>query len=385
MERKLLIVEDNTGWQEELKYLCETVLDEIHQDKTLKHLYLDDTFVYNKATAIKVVGDLESAKAYIEQEALAHPRNAASNGQSYFDLVTVDINLTDETLEDTTEGWDFLTFLKEKLGEANVIIVSGEKSPGLVIEGLQKYGALSYVWKRQFEDAVFESEVKAIILYNDAVKLLNTWQWRNAKRALELWRLLHQIEFEHRPVYRLNIEDTFAKRVDSLTRIPNANWSHKMLGSLLDRQNWVLLSLTIKGLEDFSAVLRGSQHADQVRRFMAQILENTVLELGNETDFTGHVDGEFILISTPDRIEALWTRIEEQFNRQIGIFYDLQDNERGYAVLKVDGREEKIPLMRVVRSQVTADDGPFFSIETITELAAERKQNSSNQKILSDS
>ncbi|MCB0176818.1 MAG: hypothetical protein KDI62_01190, partial [Anaerolineae bacterium] len=80
-----------------------------------------------------MVGDLESAKAYIEQEALAHPRNAASNGQSYFDLVTVDINLTDETLEDTTEGWDFLTFLKEKLGEANVIIVSREKSPGLVI------------------------------------------------------------------------------------------------------------------------------------------------------------------------------------------------------------------------------------------------------------
>ncbi|MCB0208898.1 MAG: response regulator transcription factor [Anaerolineae bacterium] len=379
MERRILIVEDNTGWQEELKYLCGNVLDAIHADETLKDLYLDALMAYNKETAIHVVGDLESAKAYIEQEAKTRPSSAAPPAHSYFDLVTVDINLTDDTLDSSTEGWDFLTFLKEKLGEANVVVVSGEKSPGLVIEGLQKYGAMSYVWKSQFEDSAFEREVKAIVLYNDAIKLLDTWQWHNAKRALTLWKMLRQIEFDNPPVYRLNADDIFAKRVDSVTHIPNANWSHKMLGLLLDQSNWALMSLTIKGLEDFSSVLRGSQHADQVRRFMAQILESTLLELGNETDFAGHVDGQFIVISTPDRIETLWQNIEEKFTRQIGIFYDLQDNERGYAVLNVEGREQKIPLMRVVRSQVTAADGPFFSIETITELAAERKQNSNNK------
>ncbi|MCB0194414.1 MAG: hypothetical protein KDJ65_20865 [Anaerolineae bacterium] len=381
MERKLLIVEDNVGWQEELHYLCGNVLNAIHQDETLKKLYLDDMVRYHQETAIHIAGDLYSAKAYIDQEALAHPHSASSMAHSHFDLVTVDINLTDDTLDSSTEGWEFLTFLKEKLGEANIIVVSGEKSPGLVIEGIQKYGAMSYVWKSQFEDNAFEREVKAIILYNDAIKLLDTWQWRNAKRALTLWEMVQQFEFDNPPVYRLNIEDMFAKRVDSLTHIPNANWSHKMLGLLLDQSNWSLMSLTIKGLEDFSSVLRGSQHADQVRRFVAQILESTVVELGNETDFAGHVDGEFIVISTPDRIETLWRNIEEQFTRQIGIFYDMQDNERGYAVLNVDGREEKIPLMRVVRSQVTAEDGPFFSIETITELAAERKQGNSNKTV----
>lgn len=372
MKRKVLIVEDNKRWRDDLKLLCEEALEELHSDEKMKELYLDSIFGKGKGYAVEVASSLDEAIKFLEEEPLEQG-DWPSSPREYFGLATIDINLSDAS-PGTAEGLNLLGQLVKRAKDINTVIVSAEGSAAYAIEGLQKYRTFRFIQKGRFEDEEFKKVIKAAILYSDAIKLLDTWQWKNAKRALRIWETIQRMKLDPEPLYKRNVEDELTKRVDGVTAKPNANWSNKALQSLLKRDNWALMSITIRGFEDFAATLRGSQHAYHVHKFVAKTLNSAVDELGNPDDFCGHLEGGFVLVSTPDKLDGLQQRIESRFKEQIGLFYDDKDKKRGYMLTDINGEKRRVPLMTLTISRVTHEDGPFESRDDIIELATERKR-----------
>ena len=75
----------------------------------------------------------------------------------------------------------------------------------------------------------------------------------------------------------------------------------------------------------------GFERGDQVIRQTAQILIDTVKALGNPTDFIGHIGGDdFMVITTPDRADAVCQEILRKFDAMIPKLYDPEDRTRGY-------------------------------------------------------
>jgi hypothetical protein len=373
MVQKVLIVEDNSFWQEDIEMFCQEVLAEIHRDEALKELYLDVVFEGDQNSQVEIVSSLEEALAFI-QKIPDEQGHEILLKKDYYGLITIDINL-DDVNPDNTEGWVLIDQLRKKDKAVEVIVISGQNTPTYSKASVEKYGALTFVWKGDFpQDKEFKNLMKSAILHGDAIRLLHTEQWFYVKLAALIGEYIQGIELEYSPKYRVNIADQFSNRVDSLTRIPNVDWSRSVIRSLNHRNNWGLLSITINGLEKFASLLYGSQHANEVKQFVAQILDTTLAQYGNREDFIGHDDSGFILISSPDKLDQLQNVIETRFLQEIVIFYQYEDQQRGYAVLDINGQTQNISFMSLLISRVTAYDGPFYDYLDITELASKRKR-----------
>jgi PleD family two-component response regulator len=120
----------------------------------------------------------------------------------------------------------------------------------------------------------------------------------------------------------------------------------------------------------------GFPAGDDAIRLLAQVLTHTVAELGNSTDFVGHVGGDdFVVITTPDRCDAIAQRIIAEFDRQVPRLYNPGDRRRGYLTAKDrQGMIKKFPLLGVAISIVHNQHHPLSSHWEIGELGAELKR-----------
>lgn len=121
-------------------------------------------------------------------------------------------------------------------------------------------------------------------------------------------------------------------------------------------QPWALLGVALRHLDVFRDRY-GFIAADDVLRAIALMLQNAVRDMGNEDDFLGHLSAtDFIIISTPDRLPNLETRIRERLTQSIDYFYPLQDREAGnFGPHKLSARI----------TTLDPTQGPFSSLEAL--------------------
>ncbi|MGH2523624.1 MAG: response regulator, partial [Anaerolineales bacterium] len=119
----------------------------------------------------------------------------------------------------------------------------------------------------------------------------------------------------------------------------------------------------------------GFPAGDEAIRLLAQVLTSAASELGNPTDFVGHVGGDdFVVITTPDRCDAIAQRVIADFDRQAPELYNPSDRRRGYLTAKDrQGIIQKFPLLGVAISIVHNQYHPLTSHWEIGELGAELK------------
>lgn len=94
---------------------------------------------------------------------------------------------------------------------------------------------------------------------------------------------------------------------------------------------------------------------DQVLRMLSEIIVGAVLERGAEEDFIGHEGGDdFVVVTAPERVEAICQAVIERFDAAIPHAYDEEDRKRAY-ILSRDrqGRILHFPLLTVSISVVT--------------------------------
>jgi PleD family two-component response regulator len=119
----------------------------------------------------------------------------------------------------------------------------------------------------------------------------------------------------------------------------------------------------------------GFPAGDEAIRLLARILQEAVAELGNPTDFIGHVGGDdFVAITTPDRSDTLAQRVIADFDREALKLYNPGDRRRGYLTAKDrQGMIKKFALLGVAIAIVHNQHHAIGSHWEIGELGAELK------------
>jgi len=127
-----------------------------------------------------------------------------------------------------------------------------------------------------------------------------------------------------------------------------------------------------KAFNDKYSYLRG----DKVLRITAQIILKIVKEKGNPDDFIGHIGGDdFIVITSPDKVDPLCRGIIKDFDQDIPVLYDEEDRKRKYIITKDrQNKTTKFPLMTISIGVATNKARKFISPAEISDVGAELKK-----------
>ena len=178
----------------------------------------------------------------------------------------------------------------------------------------------------------------------------------------------------------LRVRNAMARsRYESLTNpttsLPSGQLIEERLRQLVRDGEWAIVYIGVSGLDAFGEVY-GFVAGEEVLRFTAMILSETVDRVGTLNDFIGHVGGdEFIVVTEKGKARRLAKEVKERFDASVGTHYDWQARERGYLVVEDDeGNETQVDLMTLAVGVITSDDGPFADIREITEAAANARR-----------
>jgi diguanylate cyclase (GGDEF)-like protein len=124
----------------------------------------------------------------------------------------------------------------------------------------------------------------------------------------------------------------------------------------------------------------GFEHGDEVIKESARIFIRTVKELGNNADFIGHIGGDdFVIITTPDKVDTLCQKIISEFDKTSPTFYSEEDRRAGFIIAKDrKGIEIKVPLLSVSIGVVDNEKRKITHVAEIGEIGAELKQQAKN-------
>lgn len=139
--------------------------------------------------------------------------------------------------------------------------------------------------------------------------------------------------------------------------------------------HWSILYLDLDNFKAFNDVY-GFVRGNDLIRLIAHIIDSTMREYGGPTDFLGHVGGDdFILITTPARVEQLCWRIIERWDTESRAFYSPDDLKRG-TLIAVDrrGQNQTYPLVALSIGVVTNELRPITSLAEVSRVAAEVKR-----------
>jgi len=159
------------------------------------------------------------------------------------------------------------------------------------------------------------------------------------------------------------------------TGLPSGQLIEQRLRQLVQGEDWGIVYIGVKGLDLFGEAY-GFVAKEEVLRFTAMILTQTVDRVGTLDDFVGHVGSdEFIVITEKEKASRLAEAVKERFDANVGTHYNWQAREQGYLVVEdEEGNEVKAELMTLTAGVITADDGPFADIREITEAAADARR-----------
>lgn len=161
-----------------------------------------------------------------------------------------------------------------------------------------------------------------------------------------------------------------------VTNLPTAELISDQLRTLLTTQGWAIALFHINNFESFTQSY-GSVVGEDVLKFTSLLLNEAVSELGTNEEFVGQmvVGPDFVITSNPDRIKAICERLIQRFDEEIGLHYNFRHRKQGYIEMPDDrGEMRQIPLMSLSIGVLTSQDGPFYDIRELSEIAEETRQ-----------
>lgn len=116
----------------------------------------------------------------------------------------------------------------------------------------------------------------------------------------------------------------------------------------------------------------GYARADAVIRQTASLIEKALERCGNKDDFLAHVAGDdFVLITSPEKLDAVANEIIHNFDRLIPLFYEAEDQQRGFIEARDRfGKQRRFGIMTISLAAVLVEPGRFRSHAEISEVAA---------------
>ena len=160
------------------------------------------------------------------------------------------------------------------------------------------------------------------------------------------------------------------------TRLPgNISIEKAITGRIRKKRPFAVCYCDLDNFKSYNDAY-GFFKGDKVIKLTAQIIMETIKELGNNDDFMGHIGGDdFILITTPDKVDPLSARIVEIFDKIIPFYYDKEARERGCIEgLDRQGRQNRFPLISISIVVVDNMNRNIGHIGEVSDIAAKLKK-----------
>lgn len=130
---------------------------------------------------------------------------------------------------------------------------------------------------------------------------------------------------------------------------------------------WAILTIGIHGLDTFGDRY-GFIASDDVLRAVTLMINNAIREVGNETDFIGHISPqEFVIVTDPEHLPAIRERIEVRIKQSMEYFYPLKDRDEARKAMAEN-------RLRLMVGQVLGQEGPFADLETLGQAINAHRQ-----------
>jgi diguanylate cyclase (GGDEF)-like protein len=160
-----------------------------------------------------------------------------------------------------------------------------------------------------------------------------------------------------------------------LTGLPSGlRVEHAIADQLRSPRPWAILYLDLDHFKAYNDVY-GPLRGNELIRLLGQVAAERLRAEGNPTDFLGHIGGDdFILITTPDRMEPLSRGIIRAWASESRVGYALEDLTRGTLIARDrQGQEQVYPLVGVSIGVVTNLHRSITTVEEFSRVAAEVK------------
>lgn len=119
----------------------------------------------------------------------------------------------------------------------------------------------------------------------------------------------------------------------------------------------------------------GFARGDDAIKHTAKVLLSAARERGNPDDFVGHIGGDdFVVVTTPDRAEAMCQRIVEEFDAAIPHLYDEADRKcRAITHTDRKGAPVTVGLLTISIAIVSSTSHELTHVGQIAKIGAELK------------
>lgn len=168
-----------------------------------------------------------------------------------------------------------------------------------------------------------------------------------------------------------------AANANPLTGLPGNLVIEERLKKLVrDNEPFAVLYIDLDNFKAFNDRY-GFEQGDRALRLTSAILSQALTACGDTgTDFLGHIGGDdFIIISRPEKADALCQTVIARFDREFRSLYPPEDLARGFiTVLNRKGLEENYPLTTVSIAVVDNSERRFTNYLEIGEIAAQLKR-----------
>jgi len=162
-----------------------------------------------------------------------------------------------------------------------------------------------------------------------------------------------------------------------LTQLPGGLQLERAVSTKLKSADaWSLLYLDLDNFKAFNDAY-GFLAGNSMILLVGQVCQRVVYEIGNISDFVGHIGGDdFLLMTTPDKVQLLCTQILERYKQQSITLYRREDLERG-SISGVDrkGRAYQFPLVSLSIGVVNNQMQYPHNLDEIGTLVAEAKRH----------
>jgi diguanylate cyclase (GGDEF)-like protein len=120
----------------------------------------------------------------------------------------------------------------------------------------------------------------------------------------------------------------------------------------------------------------GYEQGDKVIIFTAKVLIQAITKEGSPDDFLGHIGGDdFIIVTTPERVEGICSLVIGNFDRNISAFYAEEDRKKGYIeTFDRRGNRDRFPFTTLSIGVATSEKRTFNSPLEVSAIATEMKQ-----------
>ena len=160
-----------------------------------------------------------------------------------------------------------------------------------------------------------------------------------------------------------------------LTRLPgNVSIQREIENRLASQQPFAVCYADLDRFKAFNDHY-GFERGDRAIRHTAQVLVEAIRKHGGPDDFIGHIGGDdFVVVTIPERADAICQGIVEEFDRTIPELYDPEDRKRGY-LMHADrkGQDFRVGFLTISIAVVSNADRPLTHLGQIAGIGAELK------------